>query len=405
MNQNKYEFDHILIRYGELGIKGKNVRKFLIKLQENIQHQLHDFRGIKVRATRGRLFVLLNGQAPEPIMEKLENVFGIKSLSLAVKTENDPDHIKDAALQALLYGRQAGTFKVDVKRTNKNFPIGSQDMNQVLGTHLLKHTEDFTVDLHQPDIHMKVEIRDDATYITTDARKGLGGLPVGTSGKTLLLLSGGIDSPVAGYLAMKRGVSLEAIHFHSPPYTSERAKQKVIDLAEKLTAFGNDIKIHLVPFTELQQEIFKQIPDYYAMTAMRRVMLTISEQICRKREILSMTTGESLGQVASQTMDSMHVINAVTNYPIIRPLVAMDKEEIIEIAKKIDTYPISIRPYEDCCTIFVPKTPKTKPKLDKMEYFESQADFTKLIESAIENVETISARQYNREKDEISDLF
>ncbi|WLV23794.1 tRNA uracil 4-sulfurtransferase ThiI [Aciduricibacillus chroicocephali] len=405
MNPIQYEFDHILIRYGELGIKGKNIRKFLVKLQENIQHQLHDFQGVKVRATRGRLFVLLNGQAPEPIMEKLENVFGIKSLSLAVKTENDPEQIKDAALQALLYGRVEGTFKVDVKRTNKGFPVRSQDMNQVLGAHLLQNTEHFTVDLHHPDIHMKVEIRDDATYITTDARKGLGGLPVGTSGKSLLLLSGGIDSPVAGYLAMKRGVSLEAIHFHSPPYTSERAKQKVIDLAEKLTAFGHDIKIHLVPFTELQQEIFKQIPDYYAMTAMRRVMLRISEQICRKRGILSMTTGESLGQVASQTMDSMHVINAVTSYPIIRPLVAMDKEEIIEIAEKIDTYPISIRPYEDCCTIFVPKSPKTKPRLDKMEYFESQADFSELIKSAIENAETISARQIKQEKDELADLF
>lgn len=405
MSTIKYEFDHILIRYGELGIKGKNIRKFLVRLQENIQHQLRDFEGIKVRSTRGRIFVLLNGQQPEPIMEKLIKVFGIKSLSLAVKTDDDLEHIKDAALQAFIYGRQKGTFKVEVKRTKKSFPIGSQEMNQVLGAHLLQNTEHFTVDLHEPDIHMKVEIRDDATYITTDAREGLGGLPVGTSGRTLLLLSGGIDSPVAGYLAMKRGVSLEAIHFHSPPYTSERAKQKVIDLAEKLTAFGQDIKIHLVPFTELQQAIFKEIPDYYAMTAMRRVMLRISEKIAEKRGILSMTTGESLGQVASQTMDSMHVINAVTNYPIIRPLVAMDKEEIIQIAEKIDTYPISIRPYEDCCTIFVPKSPKTKPQLEKMEFFESRTDLTELINSAIDHTEMVSAKTYNVEKEKIEDLF
>lgn len=400
-----FEFDHILIRYGELGIKGKNVNKFMIRLQENIQAQLRSFKGIKVKWTRGRMFVLLNGQEPEPIMDKLVNIFGIKSLSLALKTDKEPELIKQAALYALTYGKASGTFKVEVKRVNKHFPLRSQEMNQMLGSHLLTNTDNYTVDLHNPDVHLKVEIRDDATYITTSARLGLGGLPVGTSGKTLLLLSGGIDSPVAGYLAMKRGVKLEAIHFHSPPFTSERAKQKVLDLTEKLTAYGPDIHVHLVPFTELQQAIFKSIPDYYAMTAMRRAMLQISERICAARGILSLTTGESLGQVASQTMESMHVINAVTNLPIIRPLVAMDKEDIIEIAKRIDTYPISIRPYEDCCTIFVPKSPKTKPSLDKMEYFESNADFSALIEEAIAGTEMITVSESNQSEDGFSDLF
>jgi len=400
-----FEFDHILIRYGELGIKGKNVNKFMIRLQENIQAQLRSFKGIKVKWTRGRMFVLLHGQEPEPIMDKLVKIFGIKSLSLALKTDNDPELIKQAALYALTYGIDAGTFKVEVKRVNKHFSMGSQEMNQVVGSHLLTRTENYTVDLHNPDIHLKIEIRDDATYITTSARVGLGGLPVGTSGKTLLLLSGGIDSPVAGYLAMKRGVKLEAIHFHSPPFTSERAKQKVIDLAGKLTAYGPDIKVHLVPFTELQQAIFKNIPDYYAMTAMRRVMLQISERICEKHGILSLTTGESLGQVASQTMESMHVINAVTNLPILRPLVTMDKEEIIEISERIDTYSISIRPYEDCCTIFVPKSPKTKPRLDKMEYFESNVDFTELIEAAITGTEMITVKDAIEEQDGFSELF
>lgn len=224
-------------------------------------------------------------------------------------------------------------------------------MNQVLGSHLLNHTTGFSVDVHKPDLEIKVEIRKEATYITSSVIPGLGGLPVGTSGKTLLLLSGGIDSPVAGFQAMKRGVEVEAIHFHSPPFTSERARQKVLDLAEKLTHYGNKVNVHIVPFTNVQQHIFREMPENYAMTIMRRMMMRISEQVCKKESILSMTTGESLGQVASQTMESMNAINEVTNYPILRPLVAMDKDDIVKISRTIDTYDISIRPYEDCCTI------------------------------------------------------
>lgn len=383
------QYDHILIRYGELGLKGRNMRQFLIRLQQNIQQKLTDFANVKVRRTQGRLFIQLNGHDPQPILEKCQKVFGIHSLSLAIKTEKDMASIKRAALFALENSEDTKTFKVIVRRVDKSFPIGSQKMNQLLGSHLLRKTENFQVDVHQPDVEVKVEIRADGTYITSKIIPGLKGLPVGTGGKSLLLLSGGIDSPVAGFLAMKRGVQLEAIHFHSPPFTSERAKQKVLDMTKVLTRYGNSIKVHLVPFTEIQQKIFKDIPDGYTMTVMRRVMLRISEMICKQEGILSLTTGESLGQVASQTMESMHTINEVTNYPVLRPLITMDKEEIVNISKKIDTYTISIRPYEDCCTIFMPRSPKTRPKRDKVKQLESETDYTYLINKAIQDTEVV----------------
>ncbi|EQB35696.1 MULTISPECIES: tRNA uracil 4-sulfurtransferase ThiI [Virgibacillus] len=383
------QYDHILIRYGEMALKGKNIKQFIIRLQENIQDKLRDFSNIKVKRTQGRMFILLNGHDPEPIINKCKNIFGIQSLSLAIKVKNDPEKIKEGSLYALKKGKNVKTFKVSVKRINKDFPIPSQEMNQVLGKHLLTNTEGISVDVHEPDLEIKVEIRLEAAYITSSVVQGLGGLPVGTSGKSLLLLSGGIDSPVAGYLAMKRGVHIEAIHFHSPPFTSERAKQKVLDLAQQLTKYGKSINVHIVPFTKLQQEIFREMPNEYAMTIMRRMMMRISERVCHSQEILSMTTGENLGQVASQTMESMNTINEVTNYPIIRPLIAMDKTEIIKISREIGTYETSILPYEDCCTIFVPKSPKTKPKREKANLFEARTDFTDSLEEAVNGIETI----------------
>ncbi|WP_156291483.1 tRNA uracil 4-sulfurtransferase ThiI [Oceanobacillus salinisoli] len=383
------EFDHILIRYGEMALKGKNIKQFINQLQQNVQQKIKEFPGVKVKRTQGRMFVLLNGNDPKAVMEKCKNVFGTQSLSLAVKVENDVEKIKEAALYALNNGENIHKFKVTVKRINKDFPVRSQEMNQVLGGHLLTNTDGITVDVHHPDVEVKVEIRNEATYITSSVVPGLGGLPVGTSGKSLLLLSGGIDSPVAGFLSMKRGVEIEAIHFHSPPYTSERSKQKVLDLAKQLTKYGKSIKVHIVPFTKLQQEIFREMPDAYAMTIMRRMMFRISEKVCEQESILSLTTGENLGQVASQTMESMHTINEVTNYPIIRPLVTMDKQEVIELSHEIGTYETSILPYEDCCTIFVPKSPKTKPKRDKVNYYESTHDFTASIQEAVNGIETI----------------
>lgn len=394
-------YDHILIRYGELALKGKNRKHFIRILKENIKAKLKDFTQIKIKDERDFMYILLNGEEPHEIIERCKNVFGIHSISLAMKVENEVEAIKEAALSALKQ-EQGETFKVAVRRSNKEFPIGSQEMNHVIGGHLLANTDNWKVDVHNPDVTIRVNIRQEATYITAKNIEGKGGFPVGSSGKTLLLLSGGIDSPVAGYLAMKRGVQVEAIHFHSPPFTSERAKQKVIDLARVLTKYGSEVKLHIIPFTELQQKIFRDAPVNYGMTIMRRMMLRISEQVAKQRKILSLTTGESLGQVASQTMDSMFAINEVTNYPIIRPLVTMDKLDIIKISREIEAYSISIRPYEDCCTIFVPKQPKTRPKREKVNYYEQQIEnYEEDIRKAVENKETIIVNESQIEDENV----
>lgn len=397
------DYNHILIRYGELGLKGKNINYFLNRLQQNIQEKIKDFSNIKVKRTQGRLYVLLNGYDPKEVIDRCKHIFGIANLSLALKCSKDLEDIKETALAALQKCKSAKTFKVSVRRADKSFPIDSQEMNQLLGSHLLRNTEDFTVDVHNPDVEVSVEIRREGTFIMSEVIEGPGGLPVGTGGKTLLLLSGGIDSPVAGYLAMKRGVKVEAVHFHSPPFTSERAKQKVIDLAKQLAKFGHSMTVHFVPFTEIQQKIHQEIPDAYGMTVMRRIMLTISERIAKKRSILSLATGESLGQVASQTMESMHTINEVTNYPILRPLIAMDKQEIITIARNIDTYDISIRPYEDCCTVFVPRSPKTRPKREQLHRVEQGVSFEEEIERAINETEKVT--YYEAVEDTYTDLL
>lgn len=399
------EYNHILIRYGELALKGKNMNRFLSRLQQNIIRALNQFPNVKVSRTQGRLFVLLNGHEPQPIIDQCKKIFGIHSMSLAIKVDNDVEAIKAGALVALNKNKTANTFKVAVRRANKGFPIQSPEMNQILGAHLLQNTDRFTVDVHEPDVEIQVEIRDKATYITSAIIYGLGGLPVGTGGKSLLLLSGGIDSPVAGYLMMKRGVQLEMIHFHSPPFTSDRAKQKVFDLTKVLTAYGGKINIHLVPFTKLQQQIFKDIPERYAMTVMRRVMVQISEMVSKKHNILSLVTGESLGQVASQTLESINVINEVTNYPVLRPLIALDKADIIDISKDIGTYDISIRPYEDCCTIFVPKSPVTNPRRDKVHELESNVDFTPLIDEAVAGIEIVTIDEHEQVDAAIDELF
>jgi tRNA uracil 4-sulfurtransferase len=263
---------------------------------------------------------------------------------------------------------------------------------------VLINTEDLTVDVKNPTMNLRVEVRTEATYLTCYDYKGAGGLPVGSGGKAMLLLSGGIDSPVAGFLTLKRGVGLEVIHFFSPPYTSERAKQKVIDLTRELTAFGGKIKLHIVPFTAIQEKIQEQVPENYTMTSTRRMMLKIADKLREKQQALALITGESLGQVASQTLESMVAINDVTSTPIIRPLITMDKLEIIEISKSIGTHDISIRPFEDCCTIFTPANPKTKPKLEKVSRFESFVDFDELVLQALNKVETIVITKEQKDK-------
>lgn len=398
-------YDHILIRYGELSLKGKNRKYFTNQLHENVRNQLKKFPLINIHSTRDRMSITLNGENPAEIIPICQRIFGIQSLSLAIKVENDLESIKEAALFALNEEENVHSFKVSVRRANKDFPIGSQELNPIIGAHLLKNTENITVDIHHPDLEVNVDIRKAHTFITSARYFGEGGLPVGTSGRSLLLLSGGIDSPVAGYLAMRRGVKIEAIHFHSPPYTSEAAKEKVLDLTRKLSEYGHDINVHVVPFTAMQQKIHREIPYGYSMTVMRRMMMKISEILASRLDILSITTGESLGQVASQTMESMHAINAVTSYPVLRPLITMDKSAIIKIAEKIGTYPISIRPFDDCCTIFVPSAPKTKPKKDKVDYYESQLDLTKELAELLDNIEVINISNQDQENDPLNDLF
>lgn len=382
------KYDQILVRYGEMTTKGKNRSKFVSILKENIKHKLKKFKALEYEATRDRMYIKLNGEDHEEVSERLKDIFGIHTFSLALKVGTDLEEMKQGVLAAFLQTKkEVKTFKVSVHRAYKQFPMETNELNRELGAHILRNTEGITVDVHNPDINVRVEVRPEFTYIMCEERTGAGGIPVGTGGKVLLLLSGGIDSPVAGYLAMKRGVTLEAIHFHSPPFTSERAKQKVVDLAQQLTKYCKKITLHIVPFTEVQKAIHKQIPDSYTMTVMRRMMLRIAERIAAERNALALVTGESLGQVASQTLDSMHTINEVTNYPILRPLITMDKLEIMKIANEIDTYNISIRPYEDCCTIFTPPNPSTKPKREKANRFEQFYDFSSLIEEAVAHTE------------------
>lgn len=397
-------YDRILIRYGEMSTKGKNRNRFVVRLKRNIQKKLKAFPNIKIEYMRDRMYILLNGEPHGEIMEQLKTVFGIQSFSLAMKCENDIEQIKTTALAAVQQV-DGKTFKVSAKRIDKQFPIGSNELNHTLGSHILRNTNHLTVNVHEPDIDVRVEVRKDGTYVTCHDIPGAGGLPVGTSGKAMLMLSGGIDSPVAGYLAMKRGLEIEAVHFFSPPFTSERAKQKVVDLAKKLTRFGGKIRLHIVPFTDIQQTIHQQVPDGYSLISSRRMMLKITDMLRKKYNGLAIVTGESLGQVASQTLESMFVINDVTTTPVLRPLVSMDKTEIIAIAKKIDTLDISILPYEDCCTIFTPSAPKTRPKREKVVHYESFIDLEPLLQAAVANTETIIIDEEFTAEKEFEQLF
>ncbi|MFC4321094.1 tRNA uracil 4-sulfurtransferase ThiI [Litchfieldia salsa] len=399
------QYDHILIRYGEISTKGRNRKRFIEKLKTNILLNLIDFKNIEIETTRDRIYIVLNGENHDLICNKLKTIFGIHSFSVAVKTESEIEAIKAAALFAFKELEYEGkTFKVSTRRADKLFPLETNEINYQVGSHILTNISNLIVDVHKPMINVRVEVRKEASYITCKDIPGAGGLPVGTSGKSMLMLSGGLDSPVAGYLAMKRGLEIEAVHFYSPPYTNERSKQKVLDLTEVLTQFGSDINLHIVPFTEIQEVIQKQVPENYSLISTRRMMLRITDELRNRRKGLAITTGESLGQVASQTMESMFAINGVTNTPMIRPLITMDKTEIIDMAKIINTHDISIRPYEDCCTIFSPAAPKTRPKPEKVDYYESFIDFNELIIKAVENTEMIRIGSGVNKK-ELEELF
>lgn len=322
-----------------------------------------------------------------------------------MRVDKELETIKAAAvLVAKDVDQEGRTFKVDVKRYDKNYPMETFELQQVIGGAILKDIEHLTVNVRQPDYKVTVEIRQDGAYLYSRIEKGAGGLPVGTGGKTILMLSGGIDSPVAGIEVMKRGVTIEAIHFHSPPFTSEEAKQKVIDLTRIMAETAGEIKLHLVPFTEIQKTIHKVVPENMTMTSTRRMMLKIADRVAGNINAQAIVNGENLGQVASQTLGSMHAINAVTNMPILRPLLTLDKDEIIIKAKDIGTFETSIKPFEDCCTIFTPKNPKTNPKLEKMEKFESRFDFEPLLNTAIDHIEVLTITK-ERPEENFSDFL
>ena len=384
------EWNELLIRYGELSLKGRNRNVFVRKLKNNIANALSDLSTIKLKPERDRMFLLSDDQDDmKEAIARLPHIFGIQSFSPVAKCEATLEAIKDKALQVIGSSETSGkTFKVEIRRTDKSFPLVTNELQQEIGAHVLRSFPELGVKMKKPDILLHVEIREEGAFLTAKVFEGAGGMPVGSNGHSMLMLSGGIDSPVAGYLMMKRGVSIDAIHFASPPFTSELAKQKVMDLANRLSSFGAAVRLHIIPFTEIQQTIVSQVPGNVSMTTTRRVMLQIADKVREEEGALALVTGESLGQVASQTLESLTVINAVTTTPILRPLISSDKLDIIEIAQKIGTYDISIQPYEDCCTIFTPSNPKTKPKLDKVKHYESFTDFDSMILEAVEQRET-----------------
>lgn len=402
------KYDRIVVRYGELSTKGRNRKQFIKKLAHNVKRAIADFPEVKVFGERDRMYLLLNGADAQVILERLQPIFGIQSFSPAVRVLQDVEEMKRAGLELVrAVHRPGGSFKVNTRRSDRSFELDTSGVNHELGSYILQNIDDLHVDVKTPDVKLLVEVRSEGVFLSCQTIQGAGGLPVSSSGRAMLMLSGGIDSPVAGYLAMKRGVEIEAVHFHSPPYTSERARQKAVDLAGKLAKYSGQVQMHVVPFTAVQELIKKQIPEGLTMTVTRRLMLRITDELRKRRECLAIVNGESLGQVASQTLESMLAINAVTTAPIIRPVVSMDKNEIIDIAQRIDTYDISVRPFEDCCTIFTPPSPKTRPKLEKVERYESFVDFEAMVQEAANMTETftVDVADINKVQDEFSDLF
>ena len=398
MQNIHYEF--IVCRYGELSTKGKNRKNFTNQLLRNIKAQLKAFPTLEYRSTYDRLYITLNGEDAHAISDLLAKVFGLSSFSLAVKVERDIDVIADTAVQ-LITQEEGKTFKVIAKRHDKSFEHISDVINRHVATKILQNT-DLKVDVRQPDIKVLVEVRSSAAYIMMGRVEGNKGYPVGVQGKVMMMLSGGIDSPVAAYLMMKRGVRIEAIHFASPPYTSQESLKKVTDLAQKLTDYQEHIRIHVVPFTDIQLEINKRVPESYAITIMRRFMLRIGEVMAEKTNFLAIANGENLGQVASQTLESMKEITDFGTLPVLRPLLTYDKIEIIDLARKIDTYETSILPFEDCCTIFTPQKPTTKPNAKRIARYESFLDIEALVNTAVENIEVIDIDK--DKKDDVSFL-
>lgn len=387
----------IIIRYGEISLKGLNRPFFEDTLVKNLKRALRKYEALTIFKKDSRIYIENLGPAdPEQIAVEATKVFGVVSVSVATKFDSDLDQIKAIALELVsqkLAADHFASFKVETKRANKGFPLQSQEVSKVVGAFILEHCAGLKVDVHRPGLTLYVEIRDYA-YLYTDKIPGFGGMPYTTNGKALLLLSGGIDSPVAGWLMAKRGVELEAVHFHSYPFTSERAKEKVIELTRILAKYCRSITLHIVNLLEIQQAIRANCPEEIFTLLSRRYMMYIAEKIALQNQCSALITGESLGQVASQTIQSLAVTNAAVNLPIFRPLIGMDKSEITNLAMKIETYETSILPYEDCCTVFLPKRPALKPKLEKVLKAEANLNREALVNDAMKKMETLVIKPY-----------
>ena len=389
-------YRRFLIKYAEIALKGKNRSLFEDALIKQIRLQLKKVDGeYQVTKQQGRIYVeCLSEYDFEDVVEALKKVFGIVGICPVIKIEDTGfEDLSETVVNHLRerFGEDAFTFKVDSRRARKNYPLASMELNAKLGEQILEKLPNSKVDVHKPQVYVHVEIRENI-YIYSEVIPGLGGMPLGTNGKGMLLLSGGIDSPVAGYMIAKRGVTIDAVYFHAPPYTSERAKQKVVDLAGIISAYTGPMKLHIVNFTDIQLYIYDKCPHDELTIIMRRYMMRIAEHFAKKENALGLITGESIGQVASQTMKSLAATNEVCTMPVYRPLIGFDKSEIVEIAERIDTYETSILPYEDCCTIFVAKHPVTKPNLNIIKRSEQNLEekIDELVKTAIETVEVVA---------------
>lgn len=400
------EYSEIMVRYGELSTKGKNKKDFIKQLGQNVRKALSTFDSLEIRAQHDRLHVTLNGADSEAVMNRLKGVFGIENFSPSVKVDKDIDEIKATAIAMVKEVFKPGmTFKINTRRQDKEFEYDTYQMNGILGDAVLEGVPGLTVQMKHPDLELRVEVRMNGVFLSGETIHGAGGLPVGTGGKAVMMLSGGIDSPVASYYALRRGVKIDMVHFFSPPYTSEQALAKAKELTARLAGYSGGIQFIQVPFTKIQETIKEKVPEGYLMTVQRRLMLRLTAAIAEKRHAKGIFNGESLGQVASQTLESMAAINDVTSMPILRPLLSMDKTEIIKVAEDINTYDLSILPYEDCCTIFTPPAPKTHPDLEKSRKYEGYIDVEGLMQEALDGITVTEIRPGDNYLNQNEDVF
>ena len=382
------EYTEIMVRYGELSTKGKNRKDFIGRLAGNVTKVLRDFSQVEIHPRHDRMHIVLNDAPFKEVDQRLKKVFGIQTYSPTIKVEKTLEAIEKTSLSLMNETFKKGmTFKVNTRRSDHQFLYDTNELNKIVGDYLFAHMSDLKVEMKHPDLVLRIEVRKDAVYISNQLLHGAGGMPVGTGGRAVMMLSGGIDSPVASYLALKRGVDIDMVHFYSPPYTTEKALNKAKELTGILANYAGKINFIAVPFAEIQETIKEKIPEGYLMTVQRRFMLQLADKIRAQRKGLAIFNGESVGQVASQTLESMAAINDVTTTPVVRPVATMDKTEIIRLAEKIGTFDLSIQPFEDCCTIFAPPRPKTKPRIDKAREFENRLDVEGLIERALAGIQ------------------